>query len=94
MGIPTKTSNQESARSHGGRNASYWAYGATVARLTPDQKVGNSNLSALICAPFLTEVIQFDDIVCAGGRAVESHRRFMDNSPKKKTEPWMLRTII
>ena len=24
-------------------------YGATVARLTPDQKVGSSNLSALIC---------------------------------------------
>ena len=25
-----------------------WGYGATVARLTPDQKVGSSNLSALI----------------------------------------------
>ena len=25
-------------------------YGATVARLTPDQKVGSSNLSALICS--------------------------------------------
>ena len=25
-------------------------YGATAARLTPDQKVGSSNLSALICA--------------------------------------------
>ena len=24
-------------------------YGATAARLTPDQKVGSSNLSALIC---------------------------------------------
>ena len=24
-----------------------WGYGATVARLTPDQKVGSSNLSAL-----------------------------------------------
>ena len=27
-----------------------WLYGATAARLTPDQKVGNSNLSALISA--------------------------------------------
>ena len=26
-----------------------WGYGATVARLTPDQKVGNSNLSSIIC---------------------------------------------
>ena len=26
----------------------HWGYGATVARLTPDQKVGSSNLSALI----------------------------------------------
>ena len=26
----------------------YWGYGATAARLTPDQKVGSSNLSALI----------------------------------------------
>ena len=26
-----------------------WGYGATAARLTPDQKVGSSNLSALIC---------------------------------------------
>ena len=25
-----------------------WGYGATAARLTPDQKVGSSNLSALI----------------------------------------------
>ena len=25
-------------------------YGATVARLTPDQKLGSSNLSVLICA--------------------------------------------
>ena len=28
-------------------NISHWGYGATVARLTPDQKVGSSNLSAL-----------------------------------------------
>jgi hypothetical protein len=28
-----------------------WGYGATVARLTPDQKVGSSNLSALITHP-------------------------------------------
>ena len=27
----------------------HWGYGATVARLTPDQKVGSLNLSALIC---------------------------------------------
>ena len=27
--------------------ADKWGYGATVARLTPDQKVGSSNLSAL-----------------------------------------------
>ena len=27
----------------------YWGYGATAARLTPDQKVGSSNLSGLIC---------------------------------------------
>ena len=27
---------------------SQWVYGATAARLTPDQKVGSSNLSALI----------------------------------------------
>ena len=26
----------------------HWGYGATVARLTPDQKVGSSNLSGLI----------------------------------------------
>ena len=26
----------------------HWGYGATAARLTPDQKVGSSNLSALI----------------------------------------------
>ena len=26
-----------------------WGYGATVARLTPDQKVRSSNLSALKC---------------------------------------------
>ena len=25
----------------------HWLYGATVARLTPDQKVGSSNLSAV-----------------------------------------------
>ena len=30
------------------RNIAMWGYGATVARLTPDQKVGSSNLSALI----------------------------------------------
>ena len=28
----------------------HWVYGATAARLTPDQKVGSSNLSALIFA--------------------------------------------
>ena len=27
-------------------------YGATAARLTPDQKVGSSNLSGLIYSPF------------------------------------------
>ena len=27
---------------------SHWGYGATAARLTPDQEVGSSNLSALI----------------------------------------------
>ena len=26
----------------------HWGYGATAARLTPDQKVGSSNLSGLI----------------------------------------------
>ena len=30
------------------RASSHWGYGATAARLTPDQKVGSSNLSALI----------------------------------------------
>ena len=30
--------------------ASHRGYGATAARLTPDQKVGSSNLSALIFA--------------------------------------------
>ena len=29
----------------------HWVYGATAARLTPDQKVGSSNLSALIFPP-------------------------------------------
>ena len=29
-----------------------WLYGATAARLTPDQKVGSSNLSAVICIFF------------------------------------------
>ena len=29
------------------RTRAAWGYGATVARLTPDQKVGSSNLSAL-----------------------------------------------
>ena len=33
------------------RTRAAWGYGATVARLTPDQKVGISNLSVLIlCA--------------------------------------------
>ena len=31
------------------RTIGHWLYGATVARLTPDQKVGSSNLSAVIC---------------------------------------------
>ena len=29
------------------RTRAAWGYGATVARLTPDQKVGSSNLSGL-----------------------------------------------
>ena len=34
-------------------------YGATAARLTPDQKVGSSNLSALIALiDFLDEIVQ------------------------------------
>ncbi len=36
-------------------------YGATVARLTPDQKVGSSNLSALISEPCVPEALQFKD---------------------------------
>ena len=32
------------------RTRAAWGYGATVARLTPDQKVGSSNLSALTFA--------------------------------------------
>ena len=31
-------------------------YGATVARLTPDQKVGSSNLSALISSSVLLDL--------------------------------------
>ena len=34
-----------------------WGYGATVARLTPDQKVGSSNLSALIFSMALHEML-------------------------------------
>ena len=31
-----------------GPSQCHWGYGATAARLTPDQKVGSSNLSGLI----------------------------------------------
>ena len=54
-----------------------WGYGATVARLTPDQKVGSSNLSALraclccrslaawpvICASSTYGAVQWPDIL-------------------------------
>ena len=45
-------------------------YGATVARLTPDQKVGSSNLSALIfailiCATALIQSIGTQGLRCA-----------------------------
>ena len=50
-------------------------YGATVARLTPDQKVGSSNLSALIFNG-LTE--QFEDggwaKICVSGRPVRTNQ--------------------
>ena len=39
-----RTNAKEFAETH----VSHWGYGATAARLTPDQKVGSSNLSALI----------------------------------------------
>ena len=39
-------------------------YGATAARLTPDQKVGSSNLSALICRvwgdPFSSNFLELE----------------------------------
>ena len=41
--METKTSCKEELEM-----ATVRGYGATAARLTPDQKVGNSNLSALI----------------------------------------------
>ena len=37
----------ESWRGDSGRHVGMWGYGATAARLTPDQKVGSLNLSAL-----------------------------------------------
>ena len=39
--------------------ATEWGYGATVARLTPDQKVGSSNLSALIFFSWQCQTIVF-----------------------------------
>ena len=36
------------AKSHNRAVGGKWGYGATVARLTPDQKVGSSNLPGLI----------------------------------------------
>ena len=47
------------------RSVWHRGYGATVARLTPDQKVGSSNLSALICLwPFGAASIWCCALVC------------------------------
>ena len=49
---------------------SHWGYGATAARLTPDQKVGSSNLSGLI---------EFEN------RSPEQHKE-APNTPTRITE--------
>ena len=56
-------------------------YGATVARLTPDQKVGSSNLSALICVPTKS---------CWGGQVVEVVGGQAHALPHTEKLPWGL----
>ena len=49
---------------HSGYHVRSGGYGATAARLTPDQKVGSSNLSALICRvwgdPFSSNFLELE----------------------------------
>ena len=61
-----------------------WGYGATAARLTPDQKVGSSNLSALICISMhvshshpMSKAAQFSTAPCRVDSACEVHAKHL-----------------
>ena len=50
-----------------------WGYGATAARLTPDQKVGSSNLSALIFCWLSRGMVSKCFLACTVGLKIPWH---------------------
>ena len=65
-----------------------WGYGATVARLTPDEKVGSSNLSALIIGYIANTTAARSLLWCACvPRGIRTRPHFSTNVQREGSNP-------